>query len=555
MTALIGLTLGVAAPAALAQPGWVLSHQKISDTEGDFTGFLYSEDWFGTSVASLGDLDGDGVGDLAVGAIFDDDGANGSGTVWVLFLNTDGTVDRHQKISNTQGGFTGDLDIMDRFGQAVAWLGDLDGDDVGDLAVGAHFDDDGGTDRGAVWVLFLNTDGTVKDHQKISDTEGGFDGILDDDDHFGFSVASLGDLDGDDVGDLAVGAHADDDGGTNHGAVWVLFLNTNGTVKDVRKISDTEGGFTGILDDGDRFGVSAASLGDLDGDGVGDLAVGAMYDDDEDADSGAAWMLFLNSNGTVKSHQKISDTEGGFDGILDDGDWFGRSMAWLDDLDGDGVGDLAVGASKDDDGGSDHGAVWILFLNTNGTVKDHQKISDIEGGFTGILGYLDTFGVSVASLGDHDGDGLGDLVVGANKDDDGPYNNCGAVWVLFLDGVCTCPGDFDCDEDVDTADLLALLAAWGDCPFDCPWDFNGDGVVDELDEDILMEHWGDCPEPPEECPWDLNGDGIVDFQDLTELQEHFGPCPLDECPTDMDYDDDTDTADLLILLGAWGGCP
>jgi len=118
-----------------------------------------------------------------------------------------------------------------------------------------------------------------------------------------------------------------------------------------------------------------------------------------------------------------------------------------------------------------------------------------------------------------------------------------------------CPCDFDCDGDVDTGDLLTLLAAWGECPVYCPWDFNGDGVVDELDEDILWEHWGDCPEPPEECPWDLNGDGVVDFADLTELQEHFGPCPLDECPTDVDGDGDTDTADLLALLAAWGECP
>ena len=118
-----------------------------------------------------------------------------------------------------------------------------------------------------------------------------------------------------------------------------------------------------------------------------------------------------------------------------------------------------------------------------------------------------------------------------------------------------CPADFDEDGDVDTGDLLALLAAWGDCPgLPCPWDFNGDGVVDELDEDILWEHWGDCPEPPEECPWDLNGDGVVNFQDLADLQEHFGPCPLDECPTDVDGDGDTDTADLLALLAAWGDC-
>ncbi len=89
--------------------------------------------------------------------------------------------------------------------------------------------------------------------------------------------------------------------------------------------------------------------------------------------------------GTVLSHQKISDTEGGFKGALDKGDEFGSSVASLGDLDGDGVGDVAVGATDDDDGGENRGAVWILFLNPDGTVKSHQKISDTEGGFTGKL--------------------------------------------------------------------------------------------------------------------------------------------------------------------------
>ena len=297
---------------AHAQPGTVLSHQKISDTSGDLPkGALDANDWFGFSVASLGDLDGDGVGDLAVGAIGDDDGGSLRGAVWILFLNTDGTVKSHQKISDTEGGFTGILHAADFFGFSVASLGDLDGDGVGDLAVGAVWDDDGGgANRGAVWVLFLNTNGTVKSEQKISDTEGGFTGILDDSDRFGNSVASLGDLDGDGVDDLAVGAVRDDDGGSNHGAVWVLFLNTDGTVKSHQKISDTEGGFTGILHAADFFGFSVASLGDLDGDGVGDLAVGAHGDNDGGTDRGAVWILFLNANGTVKSHQKISNTEG-----------------------------------------------------------------------------------------------------------------------------------------------------------------------------------------------------------------------------------------------------
>ncbi len=450
------------AGSAHAQPGTVLSHQKISDTEGDFTGILDDSDVFGRSVASLGDLDGDCVGDLAVGAFTDDDGGTNRGAVWVLFLNTDGTVKSHQKISDTEGGFTGILDDDDLFGRAVAALGDLDGDGVGDLAVGAS-DDDGGTNRGAVWVLFLNTDGTVKSHQKISDTQGGFTGTLDDSDTFGITVAALGDLDGDGVGDLAVGANGDDDGGATRGAVWVLFLNTDGTVKSHRKISDTQGGFIGTLDDGDGFGTSVASLADLDGDGVGDLAVGAVQDDDGGTDRGAVWVLFLNTDGTVKSHQKISDTRGGGP-PLDNVDRFGASVASLGDLDGDGVGDLAVGAHRDDDGGIDRGALWVLFLNTDGTVKSHQKISDTEGDFTGVLNDSDIFATTVASLGDLDGDGVGDLAVGAPLDDDGGTDR-GAVWVLFLGGIKVSPADISGprgvpDGCVDAFDLGTLLAEW-----------------------------------------------------------------------------------------------
>ena len=406
-------------------------NQKISATEGGFTGVLDDDDLFGRAVASLGDLDNDGVSDLAVGAKFNDDGGNGRGAVWILFMNADGTVKSHQKISATEGGFEGDLDDGDSFGVALASLGDLDGDGVSDLAVGAKLDDDGGTDRGAIWILFMNIDGTVKSHQKISGTAGGFTGVLDPGDKFGMAIANLGDLDGDDVSDLGVGAYHDDDGGINRGAVWILYMNANGSVASHQKISDFAGGFTGVLDDGDHFGRATASLGDLNGDGVSDLAVGASSGDDGGANRGAFWPLFMNADGTVKSHQKISNTAGGLTGVLDPGDEFGVAIANLGDLDGDAISDLAVSAAGDGDGGANRGAVWVLFMNADGTVKSHQKISDTEGGFVGVLDNDDLFGVSAESLGDLDGDGVSDLAVGARFDDDGGSDK-GAVWILYM---------------------------------------------------------------------------------------------------------------------------
>ncbi len=425
VVAVVALVVVMGGQRAHAQPGWVLSHQKISDTEGGFKGTLGQNDRFGNMVASLGDLNDDGVVDLAVGAYRDSQEGFERGAVWILFLNDDGTVKCpkcYHKISSDSGDLPpGALDNSDWFGYALASLGDLDGDGVGDLAVGAPRDDDGGFNRGAVWILFLNADGTVKSHQKISDTQGGFTGILDAADLFGWSVAALGDLDGDGVGDLAVGAPGDaDGGGFGRGAVWVLFLNTNGTVKSHQKISDTQGGFTGILDAADLFGWSVASLGDLNGDDVGDLAVGAWFDDDGGTDRGAVWVLFLNTDGTVKSHQKISDTQGGFTGILDNGDLFGISVGSLGDLDLDGVGDLAVGAADDDDGGSNRGAVWILFL-------DGICLWDLDG--SGSVGVPDLLSLL-------------------------------ASW-----GLCKgCPADFDGNGSVGASDLLDLIANWGPCP-------------------------------------------------------------------------------------------
>ncbi|MEW8047519.1 MAG: integrin alpha, partial [Candidatus Thiodiazotropha sp.] len=112
-------------------------------------------------------------------------------------------VDSEQKISDEKGNFNGDLDVQDQFGLALANIGDLEVDGVTDIAVGAPFDDDDGENRGAVWILFMDSDGKVDTHQKISGDSGDFTGDLDDGDQFGRAIAPLGDLNGDGFLDIA----------------------------------------------------------------------------------------------------------------------------------------------------------------------------------------------------------------------------------------------------------------------------------------------------------------------------------------------------------------
>lgn len=418
------LVLGALAAAAGANT----PASKLSSTAGGLAR-LDPGDRFGASVASIGDLDGNGTPDIAVGAKDDDDGGKDRGAVHVLFLDATGTVLRQQKISDTAGGFLAGLDDGDLFGSAVAGIGDLDGDGVGDLVVGAPGDDDGASGAGAVYVISLDSTGMVKRYQKISNTTGGLPARLDAYDSFGTSVASLGDVDADSLPDIAVGASNDDDGGTNRGCIRVIALHGTGLVRACQKISQEAGGFLGALPDGCRFGASIAALGDLDGDGMADLAVGAFLDGTGGPERGAVWIVFLTPFGTVKGQQKIAHATGGFPGVLDDGDGFGVSLAGVSDRNHDGIQDLAVGAFADDDAGLDRGAVWVLNLLADGTVRGARKLSAQAGRFAGSLDDGDLFGRSLCELPDMNGDGWDELVVGATGDDDGAAE-AGAVWKL-----------------------------------------------------------------------------------------------------------------------------
>jgi hypothetical protein len=404
------------------------SVNKISSTQGNFLGLLDNGDCFGNHVDTVGDLNNDGITDLVVGAPWDDDGGVDKGAVYILFMNSNGTVNHHQKISDTQGNFTGTLYQEELLGSAVACIGDVNGDSINDIAVGGIFDNDGGTWKGSVWIIRLDTNGTAKGYTKISTLSGNFTGSLSNMAVFGIDIASIGDFNNDGTTDLLVGASRQDDGNLRAGSAWILLMDTGGYVLSHKKISMISGNLNLTLDVDDRFGHGLTPIGDVNGDGVTDIAVNATFDDDGGTDRGAIYILMLDTSGSVIHRSKISSLTTTFNSVLDNSDWFGHRLDAIPDIDGDGIPELVASAIGDDDGGSNRGAFYVLYIDSTGALKYYQKFSATQGSFTGSIGLGSQFGY-VGGIGDFNRDGFIDLAVGANMDNDGGTSR-GAVWII-----------------------------------------------------------------------------------------------------------------------------
>lgn len=210
---------------------------------------------------------------------------------------------------------------------------------------------------------------------------------------------------------------------------------------------------------GGRFGYSTGILGDLDGNNVTDLIVGAPVDGEAGPYSGAVYILFLQSTGVMPNTAvKIASSLNGMPEIGDYG-YFGVSATGIGDHDGDGVVDAVVGAHHTD---NSKGAVHVLFLERNGTVKRTQQISSGVGGKALISGdsrYY--FGASVANLGDLDGDGITDILVGAHFADHAGQSDVGAVYVLFLTKEGKVKGETRLSAGQGGMDLLYASSTFG----------------------------------------------------------------------------------------------
>ena len=375
-----------------------------------------TETEFGASV-SYADLNADGFADLVVGAY--EELSNGAGEAFVLLGGTgagpggDATADLM-----LNGDATGDF-----YGYDVAGVGDVNGDGFDDFVVGARYYDGAvGTDSGRAYLYYGGPalDATPDALLEANATDG----------EFGVAVAG-GDVNGDGLADVAVGARSSSLAGATSGAVY-LYFGSNGP------FSVTPGLALAGLDTSSAAFGSAVAVGDVNDDGFCDIIGGAELDDTAVANAGAAY-LFLGS-GVPDAMVDAS--------LFGDGnnDRSGNAIAISEDVNGDGFRDVVIGAFLDDPGGEmDAGSASVYFGGAGG-------LSATADGFLapGLAG--DLFANRLGAPGDLDGDGLGDIVIGVNLDDEASVN-AGAAYLYYgMAGVA-----FD-----ETFDLKLLGLASGD---------------------------------------------------------------------------------------------
>lgn len=293
---------------------------------------------FGISVAAAGDVNGDGYGDVIVGAFLYDNGQNDEGAAFIYHGSATGIGAQYaRRLEMDQAGAW--------FGYSVASTGDVNGDGYDDVVVGAFLYNNGQNDEGAAFIYHGSATGigTTADRRIEPDQAGAY---------FGYSVASAGDVNGDGFDDVVVGAYLYDHGQTDEGAAFMYHGSANGcgTVYD-RMIEPDQAGA--------NFGAAVASAGDVNGDGYGDVVVGARSYDGNKTDEGAVFIYRGSANGlNVATNQMFESNQADA--------FFGRSVASAGDMNGDGYGDVLVGASLYDNGQYDEGAAFFYHGSSSG---------------------------------------------------------------------------------------------------------------------------------------------------------------------------------------------
>ncbi len=363
---------------------------------------------FGYAVARIGDVNGDGRGDFAVGAPDADDTGSDAGRVYV-FYGADPLPTSPALILEgpTASG---------RFGWAITALGDFDGDGRDDFAVGAPYSNTAGFQAGSVYVYLGRSGGpdTSPDITFQGDRAYG---------HFGWSLAGAAEFLGGNANCLAVGSPSHDTPTTQiEGKVYV-YQGTTTSVPGPDTTVDLVLASSATASADNEFGFSVAAVRSVDGDGDPDLAVGLPFYAGGGLERGRAEIFFGGLDADAVSDRAI-------DGPGSNSN-FGWSVAGVGDVEGSILPDVVIGAPYDDQVASNAGRAFI-WTGGSGNVGDADSLPQVDrGGASAGTEAGDLFGTWCAWAGDLDGDSLDDYAVSApsgNVD-----NNTVAGWVRFQD--------------------------------------------------------------------------------------------------------------------------
>ena len=426
------------------------------------------------AVNNAGDINNDGIDDFVIGASTADPNANNSsGETYVVFgannIGSSGSFNL-ATLNGSNGFIINGIDTGDRSGRSVSNVGDINGDNIDDLLIGAPAADPNGNNAGEAYIVFGGSNVGSSGEFELSSLNGSNGFILEGDaagNFQGFSASNAGDVNNDGFADIIVGASKADPNGNNSGKSYVGFGSANVGASGAISVSNLNGtnGFTieGV-GTGDLSGRSVSNAGDVNGDGIDDLIVGAPNGDPNGNNSGETYVIFgsnnLGNSGTIH----LANLEGTNSFVINGisgGDFSGRSVSNAGDLDGDGIDDLIIGATRSEtstSGGA--GESYVVLGSTNIGSSGSLELSNLNGdnGFR-IEGIDLTTGYSVSSAGDVNDDGTADIIIGAFDADANGNADAGQSYVIF--GIPPVVGG-DCDPTGGDDDLTGCATSGND---------------------------------------------------------------------------------------------